>query len=111
MAEPPYPVRLADSAMNDLADIRSYIAEQRSPEDADRLIDMLVDRMASLRHFPLRGSVPLELDALGVRDYRQLLQNPYRIVYHFAEDAVAILMIADGRRDMQALLQQRLLGS
>jgi toxin ParE1/3/4 len=64
-----------------------------------------------LRTFPLRGGVPNELDALGVRDYRQLLSRPYRIIYHFDDKVVDILMIADGRRDMQTLLTHRLLAS
>ncbi|KAA9019592.1 type II toxin-antitoxin system RelE/ParE family toxin [Sphingobium limneticum] len=111
MTEPVYPVQLADTALDDLAAIRSHIAEQRSPEEADRLVDHLLDRMAMLRTFPLRGGVPNELDALGVRDYRQLLSRPYRIIYHFDDKVVDILMIADGRRDMQTLLTHRLLAS
>ncbi|WP_311267100.1 type II toxin-antitoxin system RelE/ParE family toxin [Sphingobium sp. WCS2017Hpa-17] len=111
MPEQVYPVQLANTAMNDLASIRSHIAEQRSPDEADRLIDHLLDRMATLRTFPMRGSVPSELDALGVRDYRQLLSRPYRIIYHFDDKEVDILMITDGRRDLQTLLTLRLLAS
>ena len=35
--------------------------------------------------------------------------KPYRIIYRVLEDGVYILMITDGRRNMRALLQRRLL--
>ena len=35
--------------------------------------------------------------------------QPYRIVYRVSTVAVHVLMIADGRRDVEALLQRRLL--
>jgi len=46
---------------------------------------------------------------LGIRDYRQTWFKPYRVVYRVLERRVVIYLIADGRRDMQALLQRRLL--
>ena len=35
--------------------------------------------------------------------------KPYRIIYRVMGDGVYVLVIADGRRDMRALLQRRLL--
>jgi toxin ParE1/3/4 len=35
--------------------------------------------------------------------------KPYRIIYRVIENNVYVLLIADGRRDMQTLLQRRLL--
>ncbi|RJG54151.1 type II toxin-antitoxin system RelE/ParE family toxin [Sphingobium terrigena] len=110
MAEPPYPIKVTSDAENDLASIHAYMAAHRSADDADALIDRLVERMNALRDFPLRGTVPQEMAVLGEDAYRQIVQPPYRIIYHFTGAFVLILMIADGRRDMQALLSQRLLG-
>jgi toxin ParE1/3/4 len=53
--------------------------------------------------------VPQELQALGISDFRQLLLAPYRLIYRVAGDTVYVFVIADGRRDMQALLERRLL--
>ena len=44
-----------------------------------------------------------------IKEYREVHFKPYRIVYRVSDDAVRVLMIADGRRDMEALLQRRLL--
>ncbi|HDR16533.1 MAG TPA: hypothetical protein ENN79_13840, partial [Desulfobacteraceae bacterium] len=52
---------------------------------------------------------PKELLALGIREYREIFFKPYRIIYRVMDKNVYVLLIADGRRDMQTLLQRRLL--
>ena len=47
--------------------------------------------------------------ALGVREYREIFFKPYRIIYRVINKNVYVLLIADGRRDMQTLLQRRLI--
>jgi len=49
--------------------------------------------------------------AVGNRSFREVHSKPYRIVYRVYDRAVAIMLIADGRRDMRALLARRLLGA
>jgi len=46
---------------------------------------------------------------LGIHEYREVFFKPYRIVYRVCADTVYIHLIADGRRDMQTLLERRLL--
>ncbi|MCY4059988.1 MAG: type II toxin-antitoxin system RelE/ParE family toxin, partial [Gammaproteobacteria bacterium] len=41
--------------------------------------------------------------------YREVFFKPYRNIYRVVEDTVYVFVIADGRRDMQTLLQRRLL--
>lgn len=111
MTSPPrYAVELTDAAEADLEAIFDYVAHHRSPADAHRLLDRIEAKCSALSTFPERGSVPAELDALGDRGYRQLLLPPYRLIYNVTDRAVSITLIADGRRDMGALLQRRLLG-
>jgi len=69
-----------------------------------------IDRaLQSLSEHPRRGNYPKELLELGIREYRELFFRPYRIIYRVIESNVYVLVIADGRRDMQSLLQRRLL--
>ena len=56
------------------------------------------------------NSYPKELLQLGIREYRQALFKPYRLIYRVTGKQVFIYMIADGRRDMQMLLTRRMLG-
>ena len=66
-------------------------------------------RIDGLANFPERGSSVKELLLLGTKDFRQVSFKPYRIVYRVIESTVYALVVADGRRDMQALLMRRLL--
>lgn len=52
----------------------------------------------------------LMLLALGIQDYRQVFFKPYRLIYRLHGKPVVVYLIADGRRDMPALLARRLLG-
>ena len=63
----------------------------------------------ALSAFPERGSHPRELLELGIREYLEVFFKPYRIIYRVIGEGVHVLVIADGRRDMRALLQRRLL--
>ena len=72
----------------------------------------LPGRLATgLSRFPERGSHPKELVSLGIKEYRQTVFKPYRVIYRVADTKVIIYLIVDGRRDMQAVLARRLLGS
>ncbi|WP_066725803.1 type II toxin-antitoxin system RelE/ParE family toxin [Sphingomonas pituitosa] len=104
-----YTVHLTAGAETDLADIHGWIAVNRSLDQADAFLDIMLARVESLETFPERGSVPGELDAIGVREFRQLVEPPYRLIYRLIVDHVFVLLIADGRRDFQALLERRLL--
>jgi len=106
-----YRVELTHGAQADLEALHAYVAEHGSPEQAEELLDALLDRVETLEQFPERGAIPKELAALGITEFRQLLFPPYRLIYRVIGKAVFVSIIADGRRDMQALLQQRLLGS
>lgn len=108
--KPAYEVRLTQGAEDDLEAIYDYVAEHRSAEEASALLDALLAKVGTLEQFPERGAVPGELATLGIRDFRQLLSAPYRLVYRVVGKKVFVSLIADGRRDMQTLLQQRLLG-
>lgn len=106
-----FDVRLTQGAEIDLEALHSYVKDNRSAEQADDLLDRLLAAIETIETFPLRGSVPKELDSLGIREFRQILVEPYRLIYRVGGKSVFVMVIADGRRDMQALLERRLLGS
>ncbi len=105
-----YEVRLTLGAERDLQILYRNIAERRSTAQAEALLDMILGAIETLEHFPDCGAAPNELAALGIRDYRQIVHLPYRIIYRVVDATVFISLIADGRRDMRALLERRLLG-
>ena len=110
MAGKRFEVELTHGAEQDLEAIVDYVAESGSAEIADKLLHSFLAKVEALEQFPLRGSIPKELAGLGIRDYRQLLLKPYRLIYRIDSSRAFITVIVDGRRDMQALLERRLLG-
>lgn len=105
-----FEVVLTADAERDLDDIAGYIATHDSPARAEHVLSRILDLADGLASDPSRGSVPKELRDLGVQDYRQLFFKPYRLIYRVIGSQVVIYLIADGRRDMQAVLALRLLG-
>ena len=102
-------VRLTDDAARDLEEICEYIDRHDAPGRADYVLERIEKTFRSLSEHPQRGSYPKELLDIGIREYREIFFKPYRIIYRVIENKVYVLVIADGRRDMQALLQRRLL--
>lgn len=104
-----YQVFLTDDATYDLEDLYDYIESHDAPEKADDVLDKIEETFSSLADNPERGTYPNELLAVGLREYRELYFKPYRIIYRSIAKHVYVMVIADGRRDMQSLLQRRLL--
>lgn len=103
-----YKVDLTQSALVDLNDILDWISGNDSQERALNVLDEIEIRLNSLSRHPERGAVPPELREIGIDKYREVFFKPYRIIYHVAAERVIVNLIADGRRDMFALLQRRL---
>lgn len=103
------PVLLSEPALADLLAINDYYLQEADAKTAAKLIDRLEAAVNSLSELTERGSIPKELLNLGMRQYRQLIIQPYRIIYESLTEQVIVHAILDGRRDMQTLLTQRLL--
>jgi len=99
---------LTNDAARDLEELYDYIALHDAPRKADYVLDQIEKAFSKLSEFPERGAYPKEMLTLGIREYRQIFFKPYRIIYRVMEKNVYVLLIVDGRRDMQSLLQRRL---
>lgn len=104
-----YEVLLTADAEADLEDLFDCIAAHDSLVAAHRVLDRIEKVVDSLSAFPERGSLPRELLALGIKEYRQVFFKPYRLIYRIVDSRVHVYLIVDGRRDMQSLLSRRLL--
>jgi len=106
-----FQVILTEDAAHDLEEIDAWICAHDSVESADYVLTHIEARLDSLTDMPKRGVHPKELSSLGNREYREIHFKPYRIIYHIVDEYVYIYLITDGRRDMQTLLNRRLLSS
>jgi len=102
-------VYLTDDAARDLEELYQFIALNDAPENADYVLDQIEKAFSSLSGMPERGTYPKELQAVGIRDFRELFFKPYRIIYRVIGKSVYVLLIADGRREMRSLLERRLM--
>jgi toxin ParE1/3/4 len=106
-----FAVLQTNDAACDLEGIYGYIAFHDSPQKADYVLGEIEKAFSSLSKFSERGVYPKELLALGIHEYREIFFKLYRIIYRIMDRNVYVLLIVDGRRDLQSLLQQRLLNA
>ena len=95
------------TAQQDLTEIIEYIA-QDSVDDALAILHRLETKAALLITLPNRGRVVPELLHTGISQYRELISAPWRIVYRVGNRQVLIMAVLDSRRDLQAVLLNRL---
>ena len=105
----PFGVFLTNDAARDLDELYDYITLHDAPQKAAYVLRQIERAFSMLSKFPERGAHPKELLALGILEYREIFFKPYRIIYRMMGKNVYVLLIADGRRNMQTLLQRRLL--
>ena len=112
-----YEVVLTEDAQQDLQELYDYIAGHDAPAKADYVLSRIEKLLAGLAKMPQRGAWTTELLALGIREYRESYFKPYRVIYRVIDQVIEnktrhmvyVYLIVDGRRDMQALLQRRML--
>jgi toxin ParE1/3/4 len=102
------PVRITAAAKRDLEEIHDWIAQHDSPAKANYALNRLVAAANSIAALPGRGSRPTELPPGLKMDYRQVFFKPYRVIYRVTRTEIVIHLIADGRRNLQSLLFDRL---
>lgn len=98
------------TARRDLDAIVAYIATD-SIENALSVLDRLQERADSLTTAAERGRLVPEPRSIGVHQYRELVDRPWRIIYRIEPDSVMVLAVLDGRRELESLLLERLVRS
>jgi len=104
-----FKVNFIIDAEEDLLDIYKYVYLNDSEDNAEKLYNNLYRKCLTLQVFPKRGRILPELKLLEIEDFLEIFYKPYRIIYQINRDEVFIHCILDGRREIQKLLQERLL--
>ena len=82
------------TAIGHLQNIRAYIG-QSSPEYALRVVDRLTRRSQQIAQFPESGRIVPEAELPQIRE---VLEGPYRIMYHITPAQVDIIAVIHGSR-------------
>ncbi len=104
-----FQVVLIQDAEDDILKIYEYILAHDSCESAEYVFEKLEEKCLSLEQLPDRGHVPPELLRVNVTAFREVHFKPYRVIYEIQGKTVFVHCILDGRRDLQDLLERRLL--
>ena len=91
--------RLAPEAKVDLLELWSYVADERSTETADRLVDSISARFVLLSRHPHVGR---QRDDLRTGIHSFAVGN-YVVLYRIDGDDVLIQRVVRGSRDLEAL--------
>ena len=103
-----YKVKWTSNAKEDLLNIVDYIKKD-SLSAARKIYEKIKEKAQSINSFPLRGRVVPELQKEGITIYRELIVEPWRIMYKIENDTVHIMAIFDSRQNIEELLFQKLL--
>ena len=102
-------IRITEEAERDILDIYNYVARTNSVKQAELLLDKLEQSCLSLAQLPERSHIPPELKDIAIRDFLEIHFKPYRMIYQRIDKIVFIHCIVDVRRDLQSLLERRVL--
>lgn len=102
-------VLIIHEAEEDVFDIYRQILLNTSANAAEQILGRIEEACESLRENPESGHFPPELERIGVSMYREIHYKPYRVIYQIEGKKVYVHCVLDGRRDLQRLLERRLL--
>jgi toxin ParE1/3/4 len=100
----------ARTAASDLAAVLDHIAAEH-PDAAREVLRRIHERAQTLNALSTRGRVVPELRDIGASQYRELIERPWRLIYRIDRDRIVVLALLDARRDLAALLLERLVRS
>jgi len=90
----------------DLIEILDYY-QDLNPTYTKKILDRIEKRVEELKEFPERGRVVPELERQNIMNYRELIEENYRIIYSIESKIVMIHSILDGRRNLEELLVRK----
>ena len=97
----------AKAAATDLSSIIEHIGSEQ-PLTAKKQLSRIKKSASRLGQFPERGRIVPEFKIHGITAYRELVIEPWRLIYKISDKTVYVNALIDGRRNIEDLLLQRL---
>lgn len=102
-------VKIDPQAKEVLKEIFIYVALNDSYDAAAELLEGIENACYKLESYPERGHIPIEVRTTGIKRFLEIHYKPYRIIYEIEEKVVYIHAVLDGQRNIQEVLNDRLL--
>jgi toxin ParE1/3/4 len=104
---PTHIVTWTSVAENDLKAIIEYIAVN-NPQNALKILNQIKEIASNLYTLPERGRIVPELQEQGISQYRELIIQPWRLIYRVAEREIYVLSVLDSRQNIEDILLKRM---
>ena len=104
-----YKIIWTKSAEQDLNQIIDYILAKEEFNNAKKIYEKIKVRINLLDNNPEQGRVVPELKLLKIKKYREIIISPWRVIYKIEKEKVFILLVIDGRRNLEEILLDRLI--
>lgn len=97
------------SAEQDIKELREYVVKRFGNKTWQATLDKLRESVRTIQTQPHAGTLPEELRALNPGQYRQIISGMNRMIYEIRQQTIYIHIVCDNRRDLQGLLNRRML--
>ena len=102
-----YKVIWSKIAEHDLERIIEYISTD-SPSNALKVLTKIKMKSSALYRLPERGRIVPELHEFNILQYREIIIDPWRVIYKVAGKKVFVVSVIDSRRNVEDILLDRL---
>jgi len=95
-------------AREDVSEIINYIDNTNS-NYAEKVLCMIDKNVSKLDMNPERHRIVHELEKYGYFIYREIIIEYWRVIYRIENDIVYIMLVIDGRRNIEHILLNKIL--
>jgi len=97
------------TAEQDLNEIIDYIISNGDVNRAYKVLNKIKDRVELLKISPEQGRTIPELELFKIQNYREVIVKPWRIIYKIENEIIKVLLVIDGRRNIEDILFDKLI--
>ena len=102
-------VQVLAYAKDDYREIRGYVKRKFGEQVWMAMEADFKKMLKQIADMPLAGSVPEEIEMIGLVHYRQRLVGRTRVIYQIKEGEIFVHMFVDTNRDFSTVLYDRLM--
>ena len=104
-----YVIKWTEYANQDLNEIIDYMINNGNILNAKNIFIKIKERCDLLKSNPEQGRIVPEFERLNIRKYKEIIVNPWRIIYKIDKEEIQILVVIDGRRNTEDILLERII--
>jgi plasmid stabilization system protein ParE len=108
MMDKKYFIKWTAPAREDINGIIEYISKTNI-NYAVKILDTIEKNVKKLDMFPERYRIVPELEKYGYILYREIIVEYWRIIYKIENNLVYIMLVIDGRRNLEDLLLKKII--